>query len=235
VVFVAIVWAVALSFIAFELVFLTGTDFLMARPALFGSLGLSAATRASQTCEVDPEPRPAATASAVSPAEARFGAWLIGLKVGRDALARQYSSVDRALLAQALQDAQKIAGMLSVPAPAIFVPQHTAGANTEFVAFIERDASQTARQLALMQSAEACYLYKLAAFWGYATLVRASLPGERALFAAEIRHYAQRAGLPATLWSPLIEPTPARASATAINQESEALTKGVSAHLGRSR
>jgi hypothetical protein len=231
---VAVVWSVAVSFVAFELVFLRGADFLMSRPALSGSLVLSAATRSSQTCVV-PADHVATGGDAVSPTEARVGAWLLGLKIGRDAIARQYASVDRNLLAQGLQDAQRIAGMLGTPAPAIFVPQHAATANTDFIAFVEADASQTARQLALRHSAESCLLYKLGTFWGYAALVRPSLPGERALFAAEIRHYAMLAGLPLETWAPLSEVTPVKASPSEINAQSADLTQKIGAYLAARR
>lgn len=233
-VFVAVVWSVAASFIAFELVFLRGADFLMSRPALSGSLVLSAATRSSQTCVV-PADHAVTGGNVVSPAEARVGAWLLGLKIGRDAIARQYTSVDRNLLAQGLQDAQRIASMLGTPAPAVFVPRHAVAANTDFIAFVEADASQTARRLALRHSAESCLLYKLGAFWGYAALVRPSLPGERAVFAAEIRHYATLAGLPSEIWAPLSEVTPARASPGEINAQSADLTQQVGAYLASRR
>src|ERR1700682_5350500 len=50
--FVAIVWAVAGSFIAFELVSLRGMDLALAHPAMFRNLLLSRATQASKACEV---------------------------------------------------------------------------------------------------------------------------------------------------------------------------------------
>jgi len=233
--FVGIVWSVATSFVAFELVFLRGTDLLMSRPALSGSLVLSAATRSSQTCVVPADHAAGTGETPMDPAQARLGAWLLGRKIGRDAIARQYASVDRNLLAQSFHETQQFAALLGTPAPGVFVPQHAATANTEFIAFVEADASQTARQLALRHSAGTCLLYKLGAFWEYAALVRPSLPGERSLFAAEIRHYAMEAGIPPEMWTPLTEVTPAKAGPREINAQTVDLTQKIGAFVASQR
>jgi hypothetical protein len=51
-----------------------------------------------------------------------------------------------------------------------------------------------------------CYLYKLGALWGYAGLVLATLPDERAPYAPELRHYALASELPLPLWQPMLDP-----------------------------
>lgn len=228
--FVAIVWLVAGSFIAFELTLVHMTGLLIANRAFSGDWALSAATRESKTCVAGPAERAheAPLASGV-----RLGAWLMGLKFGRDALARQYASVDRQALTQGQDDLAQFAQMLGVPHPPVFIPTHFADANTEFVRFVEADANQTARALALQHSPDACHLYKLGAFWGYASLVRPSLPGERSVFAAEIRHYAQRAALPLPLWEPMIERTPGNATELEIASATGALTQAMTQHLER--
>lgn len=230
--FVAIVWSVAGSFIAIEIAALGGMDVLMSKPALSGGLVLSNATRDSKTCS--PAPGERAVPVETNPAEVRVAAWVLGLKIGRDALARQYASVDPNTLAQALKDVETLANMLSVPPPQAFVPRQVANANSEFVAFVESNSNETARSLALEHSSEACHLFKLGVLWGYASLVRPSLPGERSIFAAEIRYHAQDA-LPDRLWQPMTERTPSNASGQEIFRADAALTEGLTQYLGSQR
>lgn len=230
--FVAIVWLVAGSFIAFELIFVHLTGLAILNPTFSGDLALSAATRESKTCVVGPADR----SHGASPASGvQLGAWLMGLKLGRDALARQYASVDRQLLTQGQDDVAKLSQMLGVPQPSVFIPKHFADANTEFVRFVEADANETALALAVQHSPQACHLYKLGAFWGYASLVRPSLAGERSVFAAEIWHYAQHAALPAPLWQPMIERTPRNATESEIASATGTLTQAVARHLETAR
>jgi hypothetical protein len=231
--FAALVWGVAASFIAFELLLQGGLELILARPALAPSLALSRATREAKTCSVGPANRAAGPRSPVSSGEARFRAWLLGLKLGRDALARQYPSVDRDLLARARADAEALALGLSVPLWPVFTPRRTIETNTEFLGFVEADPGSTARQLAAVHQPSACHLYKLGALWGYATLVRSSLPGERALFGPELRHHALEAGLPAALWMPMVEGAPRGATASEIDKGSAAITQRVSEALAR--
>ena len=90
-----------------------------------------------------------------------------------------------------MEDVETLANTLGVPVPQPFVPRQLADANTEFIEFVESDANETARALARKHSSEACHLFKLGACWGYANAVRPFVPGERAIFAAEIRHHAR--------------------------------------------
>jgi hypothetical protein len=230
--FAGIVWAVAGSFIALELAARRGLDVLLARPDLAPSFALSRVTRESRTCAVQAGERAAVPVQAPSPAAVQFNSWLMGLKVGRDALARQYGSVDRGVLAEARREIRTIARGLGVPPPAVFTPHRSAQANTEFIAFVEDDPSGTARHLT-GHSPRTCHLFKLGALWGYASLVRPALPGERPIFAAEIRHHALEAGLPPPLWTPMIERTPRGAPASQIAEASMALTQRVTDALQR--
>ena len=150
----------------------------------------------------------------------------------RYALARQHAWVDPSTLAQVLEEVETLAHMLSVPPPQPFVPRQIANANTEFIAFVE--SSATSRALTSAHSPEACHLFKLGALWGYASMVRPSLPGERAIFAAEIRHHA-RGMLPEELWQPMIEGTKASASREEISRADAALTEGLTKYLGGQR
>ncbi len=226
--FVAIVWLVAGSFVAIDIATLGGMDLLLSKPELAGDLALSNAARDSKTCTVEAG---ASGAGSHTPAEVRVTAWLMGLNIGRDGIARQSASVDRSTLAEVMKDVETLASTLGVPPPQPFVPRQLADANTEFIKFVESDSNETARTLARKHSPEACHLFKLGAFWGYANLVRPFLPGERPIFAAEIRHHA-RGMLPEELWQPMIDGTKASARGEEISRADAALTAGLTKYLG---
>ena len=226
--FVALVWGVAATFVGFDVLFVRAMGTLLGNPDLAPSLTITKATRESTTCVVEPGPD-----AKSPPADVLVGAWVLGLQWGRDALARQYASVERETLTRAFAEVAPIAESLGVPPSAIFVPRHAASANIEFVPFVETDPSGTGRRLALRHGTQPCHLYKLGAFWGYASLVRPSLPGTRAIFAAEIGFHANRASLPPDVWRPLVEASPAGATFQAIAEDSIARTQRVTGHLQR--
>ena len=234
--FVAIVWGVAATFVAFEVVSLSAVDLALSYPALFGNLMLSRTVTESTSCATagtETRPQPPAT---LSDADVSAGAWWLGLGFGRDAVFRQYAGSPRELLDQLVAARAALAGRLSVPPPEPFTPAQIANANTEFVAFIEQgSATETARQLAATYSARACELFKLGALWGYSEIVRPALPGERAVFGMEIRHHATRAGVPEPLWRPMLQPTPTDAKREDIIAATEILTKNVTTYLAGQR
>ena len=232
--FIAIVWGVAATFVAFEVVSLSAVDLALSYPALFGDLMLSRTVTESTSCAAPARSeRPQTT---ISEADARVGPWLLGLSLGRDAVFRQYARSDRQVLEQLAKDRDDLAARLSVPSPQPFTPAQIANANTEFVAFVEQGgAAETARQLAATHSPRACELFKLGAVWGYSEMVRPVLPGERAVFGMEIRHYARRTDVPEALWSPMLQITSADATREAIIASTEALTDGVTAYLSGGR
>ena len=55
--FVAIVWGVATTFVAFDMVALGGVDLVLSYPALFGDIALSRTVTQSTSCEVRPATR----------------------------------------------------------------------------------------------------------------------------------------------------------------------------------
>jgi hypothetical protein len=233
--FVAIVWAVAGTFVAFELLSLKGMDFATAHPGLFGRILLSSATQASTACEVRAGETSAATAHGIRPADARTGSWMLGFRVGQDAQARMLSTVTPPALQASADGIARLADALNVPVPAPFAPRQLALANPEFVSFVEADAQTTAHRLAVSHSSQACQLYKLGALWGYAAVARMALPGERSIYAVEIQHYATDLDLPEPLWQPLVAPTPLALTAPQINAESMALTEAVTRYLSGQR
>jgi len=230
--FVSIVWGVAATFIAFEIVSLSGMDLALSYPAVFGSIALSPTVTQSTTCVVDPGNTPELPRSTAGESDGRAGAWILGLDLGRDAVFRQYAESNSPFLAELAAGSSEMADRLGVPPPAVFRPGQIANANTEFVAFVEQDASETAHRIAERVSPQACELFKLGALWGYSEMVRPSLPGERAVFAMEIRFHALRADVPEPLWSPMLQRTPANSKPEEVLAQMTTLTRGVTTYLG---
>jgi hypothetical protein len=227
--FIAIVWAVAGSYVVFELASSGGTDLALSHPELFGDLLLSRATTKSTTCVVAPGETADAAGGGVSAAEARAASWLLGVTLGADAVVRQLRTTDPQSL-DTIAQMTRVGEVLGVPAPVAFVPRQVANAHREFVQFVEADGRKTAHQLAVRYAPQACELYKLGAFWAYSSAVRVMLPGTRATYEAEIRHYARRAALPEHLWRPMVEPPPAADGAARVAND-QAATAGVTAYL----
>lgn len=231
IVFLAIVWSVAATFIVFEIVQVSAADFMLSYPALFGDLMLSRTVTESTSCAapIGERRQPSTT---ISEADARVGPWLLGLSLGRDAVFRQYAGSNRQTLDQLARGRDDLAARLSVGSPAPFTPGQIANANTEFVVFIEEGgAAQTAQQLAGAYSPRACELFKLGAVWGYSEMVRPILPGERAVFATEIRYYANKTQVPEPLWSPMLQLTAADAKRDDIITSTQAMTDGITKFL----
>jgi hypothetical protein len=228
--FVAIVWGIAATFVAFEILALSGMDVALSFADRFGDVALSRAVTQSTSCTARGVDDTGGTQSA-GLRDARVGAWLLGVSLGRDAVVRQLSGANPQSLEQTADRLRVLAGRLGVPTPSVFRPLQIANANTEFVAFVENDGSETARGLAATFSPRACELFKLAALWGYSEMVRPVLSGERAVFALEIRHHARRAEVPEALWSPMMQRLPANAKADEVMNQMAILTNGVTTYL----
>lgn len=232
IVFIAIVWGVATTFVAFEVVSLSAVDLALRYPSLFGDLLLSRTVTESTSCAMSAgteRPQPSKT---TSEADARVAPWLLGLSIGRDAVFRQYAPANRQVLDQLAEGRDDLAARLAVPAPEAFTPDQIANANTEFVAFVEQGgAAETARQLAATHSPRACELFKLGAVWGYSEMVRPVIPGERAVFGTEIRHYGRRTGVPEPLWSAMLQATAVGAKRDEIIASTQTMTDSVTKYL----
>ena len=213
--FVAIVWGVALSYVAFEVAALRAMNVALAYPEVFGGLVLSPTVSASTTCVAGP-----VEGSGVreSPA-ARAGSFALGVSVGHEAVFRQWARSNPQAIAPLTAEVQKAATALGVPPPGSFVPQRLADANREFVAWIEADDRGSARQLATRYASPACHAYKLGAVWGYSEVVRLALPDHRAAFGVEIRHYAQQIRIPDELLRPMLQPSSSPAGSAELERE----------------
>lgn len=233
--FVAIVWALAGSFAAFEVAMLSGTDLLLAFPQWFGSFLLPSATRSSKSCEAQPGASADRRATGLTESDARVASWVLGIGVGQDARVRQSTQVDLAALAASMARVRELANLLGAPAPAMFQPEQKLLANIEFGSFLERDAQGTAHQVALAYSPRSCQAYKLGALWGYSMVGRAALPGERPTFSVEILHYARLVGLPEELSRPMIARTPRNATFDELNAQNLTITENVTKFLSAPR
>jgi hypothetical protein len=232
IVFIAIVWGVAATFIATEVASLSAVDLALSYPALFGDLMLSRTVAESTSCVVAAGSERPPVSTAINEADARVGPWLLGLSLGRDAVFRQYAPSNRQVPEQLAKGRDDLAARLSVPSPDPFMPDRLVNANIEFLAFIENgEAAETARRLAATHSPRACELFKLGAAWGYSEMVRPLLPGEPAVFAMEIRHYASRTGVPEALWSPMLQVTAADAKREDIIASTEVMTDRLTQYL----
>jgi len=228
--FVAIVWAVGGSYVAFEVASAGVTEVMRSHPEAFGGLMLSRATTQSTTCVVAPGETASGAERGASAAEARAASWLLGISLGRDALVRQLEGTDARVLDASVTHMSGLSQALGVPAPAFFVPREWANAHREFAQFVEADARQTAHQLAVRYAAQDCELYKLGAFWAYSAAVHVMLPDRQMTHDVEIRHYAQKAALPDELWRPLVEPPPSSDRAQRMAHD-EAAAARITKHL----
>jgi hypothetical protein len=226
--FVAIVWALAGSFVAFELLFLSATDAALANPEALGDLALPEATQLSTACKVGQDEATGQAGPLPAP-DAKADAWMLGVRFGSDTQATA-SSRD-STTGQSVSEVERLAGRLAVPVPGAFSPRRVANANTEFVTHVEADASGTAHRLAVRYSPEACQLYKLGAFWGYTMWIRVGVPGKRTAMAIPINYYGRQAGLPEPLTRAMVTPASADTSRADRAAEAIALTEAVTKHL----
>jgi hypothetical protein len=228
--FVAIVWGVAASFVAFELAALRGMNLALAYPELFGGVLLSRAVSDSTSCVTGPE-----DGGDRSQPDAPASSFALGVGVGREAVFRQWATTTPEAIGPLTVAVQQAAGELGVSFPGSFAPHQLANAHREYVAWIEADGRGTARQLADRYSPRTCHAYKLGAVWGYSEVVRMALPAQRAALAVEIRHYARQIPLPEELWRPMLEPAGSPAGSAELEAEMAALSAQVLAFLREQR
>jgi hypothetical protein len=226
--FVAIVWALAGSFVAFDLLFLSATDAALAKPEALGDLALPEATQQSTACKVGQD-EATGQSGPLAAADAKADAWMLGVRFGSDT---QSGAPSRdPTNAQSVSEVERLAARLAVPVPGAFSARQIANAHTEFVTHVEADASGTAHRLAVRYSPEACQLYKLGAFWGYTMWIRVGVPGKRTAMAIPINYYGRQAGLPEPLTRAMVTPASADTSRADRAAEAIALTEAVTKHL----
>jgi hypothetical protein len=244
-IFVGIVWAVASSFVAFDLAALAGFGLLL-NTGSGRALALSATVRDSTTCVAStPAGQPVPQAR-----DADATAWVLGVMAGIQSLTARWETdgaaagdvqpsqwrlLARDRSARAGRNVEELAAELQVPPPRRFTGGLRADANSAYVTAVESDAAGTARAIATRYSASACHFYKMGAYWGYASEVRIMLPGERSIFAPEIAHHARQAGLPESLWAPAIAASPGNATTAELAAQGQQITQAITGYLADRR
>ena len=227
-IFVVTVWALAASFVAFELLGLAFTSVMVANPEQAGDLLVSAATLQSSACEVGAN-EASGQAGALGQREAKADAWMLGVHFGSDTQSAAQRAPGGNL--QADGEVERLASELAVPPPRAFLARQIANAHDEFVSHVEADNGGSAHRLAVSYSPEACRLFKLGAFWGYTMWIRVALPGESTPMSIPINYYARQVGLPEPLTRAMITPTAAGGSRADRAAEAIAITEAVTRHL----
>jgi len=247
--FLAIVWGVAASFATIDVLMVGSFDALSDNLEGLDSLAVSSAVHNSTVCQVSAGQQ-SQRGSPASP-QVRTTAWALGVQVGSytrlalwlaeaprdpgDAPTGDRLAFVRQMADRSDSEITRLATQLHVVRPDDFRVTNAANGIREFVTFVEDDAHRTARAIAGSYSRETCELYKLGVYWGNSQLLRASLPGERNIYAAEIAYYAKRIGLPEATWRPMIARTPTGATGAQLAAEAEMMTNRVASDLGTPR
>ena len=236
--FLAIVWSVAASFVAFDMLFVFGAGRLIQAGGPFEARAFPSAVQNSEVCGAATSEANAASARAETVVRAR--AWALGVQTGIHARAALIladrddgpaKERARESVAARRRFVEDLAATLKVPSPGVFTPQNPTTANIDFLPFVEGATNQTGRSLATTYGRDACELYKMGAYWGFSTLVRAALPGEPNIMAVEITYYARRLEIPEALWRPMVDPTPADATGDTLATEADAATDRIIRYL----
>ncbi len=215
-IFVAIIWAIAASFIAFDLLAVAGGGWVGAF-----DLALPAAAQRSTVCNVADETKTG------SP-ETQAAAWLLGIQAGflartaatsEDLQGDALRAATRQIAAEARSAAEQLSARLQVPVPETYVPVNIVNAIVEFGQFIETSPYPTPEALAAAYGRRTCEIYKLGAYSGYSLLVR--LPGTVNPYEVQVRYYARRLNIPDSMWQPIVAPIDDTASNRVTTQISE--------------
>ena len=204
--FVAIVWLISGAFLALQV----GLPELTHRLVVAGWIPTDLALP-----KADPAVVPSACGKAMDgfasstpdPSivqHARFASWKLGHNLGFAAgMANLGGTPDQ--LAPLMRDIAALGSALGVPAPRLPEIRHVGYAFAEYQDFIRTDPQCVAAILAARLGETAAHHYRFGLVVGYVVPARAA--GAGALFPAELRHYGQLAGIPATLLEPLTQET----------------------------
>ncbi len=109
------------------------------------------------------------------------------------------------LLAKLQQQLEVAADALGQSVPTVQRGQRESQRTLEFSDNLAQDRQCIFRDLSQRFGPHEAVLFKLGAVIGYAHVLRIRLPELGAVFGPEIRAYAEQAGLPNAVWSPLIQ------------------------------
>src|SRR6187401_1796666 len=127
-IFVAIVWALAASFVVYEQLSLSIANAIVSNPES-SDLALAQATQQSTACIVGPQEAAGQSGSRATP-EASADAWMLGVNFGSDTQSGKPSRNHTP--AEPVSEVERLAAKLAVPTPARFSARQIANEYQEF-------------------------------------------------------------------------------------------------------
>lgn len=202
--FLAIVWSIALVFLLLEhgsqelvdWAFRSGTitaDLGMPRASAEAAAKCAAAVRTSTGSEQQ-------ALDAESLRQARFIAWKMGYAFGFAVGLGQAGAIDEAQRKKSLTALDPMSQALGVPEPSPPAFARSVTAIPDYGQLVEDDPSCTVAFLNHRYNLRLGHLHQLGAVIGFAVVYRIACPQCGVLFTPQIRHHATEAGLPEEAW-----------------------------------
>ena len=210
--FLAIVWSIALAFLLLENGSQELVDWAFRSGSLSADLGMpKASPEAAAKCAASVQTSTGTEQQAMDAnrwRQARLVAWKMGYGLGFAVALGDAGAVDEAQRKESLNGIEPISQTLGVPAPSAPPFARSVTAIPDYGQWIENDASCTAAFLTHRYNPRFGHLYQLGAVIGFAAVYRTVCPQCGVLFVPQIRHHAKEAGLPEEAWKPFTELPP---------------------------
>jgi hypothetical protein len=210
--FLAIVWSIALAFLLLENSSQELVDWAFRSGTITAALGMPrASAEAAAKCAAEIRASTESEQQALddeSVRQARAIAWKLGYSFGFAVGLGQAGAIDEAQRKESLKVLPPMSQALGVPAP---VPPALASSVTglpEYGQLIEDDVPCTASFLDKKFGVRIGHIYKLGALTGFALVYRIVCPQCGVLFVPQIGHHAREAGLPQEAWRPFAQLPP---------------------------
>lgn len=210
--FVAIVWSIALAFLLVEKGSQQLLDWSLRSGLMPAELGMPRASQdhlAACTARLQASGEPdTPTKDSGSIRQARLIAWKMGYGFGFTVGLGEAGALTESQRTESLSTIEPISQALHIPAPVPppFGPSVTA--LPDYGQLVEDDPSCTAAVLERRYGAPVGHVYRLGAVVGFAVVYRTLCPQCGALYVPQIRHHAREASLPEVLWHPFTQPPP---------------------------
>ncbi len=221
VLFLAIVWSIAVAFLLLENSSQELLDWALRSgtiPAEIGMPRASAEAVAKCAAAIQPSEQQALDVEALR--QVRFIAWKMGYGFGSTIALGQAGAIDGGQRETSLDLIKPMSESLRVPVPSPPALVRSVTALPDYGQSIEDDASCTAAILDNRYGSRVGHLYKLGAVIGFAVVYRVVCPQCGVLFAPQIHHYGEGAGLPEKTWQAFTQLPPEDPSLDARQQTS---------------
>jgi hypothetical protein len=202
--FLAIVWSIALAFLLLEQGSQELLDWAFRSGTIAADLGMPRASpKAAEKCAAEvhtlnESPRRKPDADALR--QDRVTAWKMGYGFGFAVALGDAGMIDEARREELLNGIATISQALHVPAPTAPPLARSITAIPDYGQLIEDDTSCTAAFLTKEYGTDMNHVYKLGAVIGFAVVYRIACPECGVLFAPQIARHAADAGLPSDAW-----------------------------------